>query len=241
MFLYASSKTADQHPLASFRTPVNGPELRIVEAFCHGLHANAPIDLATTVFVEPKIVGSFPDLVIVQWDPEIATTWSRDREGLEAGDTFWLHYLHQLGRLERATVCERQGNKKGASTWERLLQADVGRRGSECLYSKPLSEIYAVKRLVAIEAKVGNWRRGLEQAFQNTWFASESYLLLDQLNGRQELFSRARDLGIGLLEPGASLNHCPLPPKLSDLPLSQASWLFNESVWRSSLVSESRH
>ncbi|MEC3766892.1 hypothetical protein [Cupriavidus sp. SS-3] len=241
MFSYASSKTADQHPLASFRTPIEGPELRIVEAFCNDLHANAASDVATTVFVEPKIFGCFPDLVIVEWDPDIVTMWSDGREQLEAGDTYWLHYLHQLGELERATICERQGNKRGTLTWDRLVEANIATLKGDRLCSRPLSEVYAVKRLVAVEAKIGNWRRGLEQAFQNTWFASESFLLLDQLNGRNELFLRASELGLGLLEPGASLNECPLLPKRGAHPLSQASWLFNESVWRTSIPSESRH
>lgn len=241
MFSYASIKTAEQHPLASFRNPVDGPELRVVQSFCEELSASPLGDMATTVFVEPKIHGCFPDLVIVQWDPEVSETWCAARAELEAGDTYWLHYINELGAVDRQTICQRQGNKRGANTWERLASANVAVPVHDELRRKPLAEVYAVKRLIAVEAKVGNWRRGLEQAFQNTWFASESYLLLDQLGKKNGLFERANELGIGLLQPGSSFESCPLPARCGALPLSHASWLFNESVWRSYPSSIAKH
>jgi hypothetical protein len=241
MFSYACSQTAAQHPLASFRTPVDGPELEIVRLFCETLPARAPRNRATTVFLEPKIAGCFPDVVIVQWDPAVAAAWVPAREHLESGDTFWLHYLHQVGTLDPAVLCERLGKKRGLQTWERLLAAEVGRQAGDRLRRKPLAETYAIKRLVAVEAKIGNWRRGLEQAFQNTWFASESFLLLNQLEGKDDLFLRAADLGIGLIDPSHSIDDSLVPARCGKHPVSHASWLFNECVWRDGPNTASRH
>lgn len=241
MFSYASIKTAEQHPLATFRNPVDGPELRIVQSFCEELSTASTKGIATTVFVEPKIHGCFPDLVVVQWDPNVAAKWGCDRATLEAADTYWLHYINELGTIDRQTICDRQGKKRGLSTWERLTSARVALQVRDELRRRPLAETYAVRRLIAVEAKIGNWRRGLEQAFQNTWFASESYLLLDQLGKKSGLFERADELGIGLLEPTSSFDTCPLPAKRGALPLSQASWLFNESVWRCQANTVAKH
>lgn len=241
MFSYACSQTSAKHPLASFRTPVAGPELEIVRLFCEELSANAPSHHATTVFLEPKVSSCFPDMVIVQWDPALTADWAPSRMQLETGDTVWLHYLHQVGTLDVITLCERQGKKRGGQTWERLIAAEVGHQVGDRLRRKPLADTYAIQRLVAVEAKIGNWRRGLEQAFQNTWFASESFLLLDQLQGKDDLFLRAADLGVGLMDPSHTIDDSPLPAKCGKHPLSQASWLFNESVWRDRFSLASPH
>ncbi len=101
--------------------------------------------------------------------------------------------------------------------------------------ARPASKIFAVERLVAVEAKVGKWAEALKQAVLNTWFASESYLLLPRMtNG--ELSKAASERGIGIWSQDKGPEWLGLPAlEEANLPRSYGSWLFNEWAWRRAL------
>ena len=97
---------------------------------------------------------------------------------------------------------------------------------------RALRDVFAVRRLIAIEAKVIDWQDGLQQAFQNVWFASESYLLLPRLPQSSILIEKANHFGVGLRVMGQALDSSELRSRQANIPRSYASWLFNEWVWR---------
>jgi hypothetical protein len=97
------------------------------------------------------------------------------------------------------------------------------------------SSLYATKHIIAVEAKVSQWRQALNQAFQNQWFATSSFVLLSRLPGGVALADEAEALGVGLwtmannvLDLSAMAQH--------RQPSSYASWLFNEWAWRAAMV-----
>src|SRR5581483_8234047 len=73
---------------------------------------------------------------------------------------------------------------------------------------------------------------GLRQAFQNTWFASESYLLLPRVPRCSDLKKEAARFGVGVAEQNKPLYRSGVRPRRQHIPLSYASWLFNEWAWR---------
>ncbi|MCF8448545.1 MAG: hypothetical protein K9G49_01635 [Taibaiella sp.] len=59
-----------------------------------------------------------------------------------------------------------------------------------------------VTDLIAIEAKLKNWRRALDQAYRYKWFAKKSFVVLDAYNIKPALFNlnQFKKLNIGLAE-----------------------------------------
>ena len=115
---------------------------------------------------------------------------------------------------------------------ERLRDADLVTYKSGSWRVKSLNEIFAVRRLITIEAKVSAWNQGLHQAFYNTWFASESYLLIPHIPKASRLLDEAERFGIGVVTHDQHLNKSAACARKEQIPKSYASWLFNEWVWR---------
>lgn len=215
---------------ASFRRQTGGPECELVDWFLGQNPIPAPRGCRTTMFREPRLESGFPDLVAVIWHQKTANNWCEARAELTAADIRVLHYLAHHGPCTQeelsAIFVERL-----PSRLERLLDAETVRRTSSRWYARPLSQIFAVRRLVAVEAKLSQWTAVLEQAQLNTWFASESYVLIPKLPRAESFSDSARLHGIGIWtqEHGEVHSASHLGERL---PRSYASWLFNEWVWQ---------
>jgi hypothetical protein len=111
---------------------------------------------------------------------------------------------------------------------ERLARSDMALLRGNHWRARPLSKIFAIRRIIAIEAKVSEWRAALDQAFINTWFTPESYVLVPVIPRGASLLDTALKQGIGVL----SKQRPHLEPRPAMRPRSYASWLFNEWSWR---------
>ncbi|HEY2786038.1 MAG TPA: hypothetical protein VGJ05_13805, partial [Fimbriiglobus sp.] len=177
----------------AYRTPTAGPELNLVAEYVRSRLPSPPRGQALTVFLEPEIESGFPDAVAVYWLVSTAQRWSPERTRLTPIDIRIAHFLATMGRSTRDFLCNFFFSGLGKSL-ERLVTAGMVRRSGQYWLLRPLHCIYAVRRLVAIEAKVSHWRGGLMQAAQNRWFASESYLLLPEMP-KQFCRNEIEDLG----------------------------------------------
>jgi len=124
---------------------------------------------------------------------------------------------------------ESSRGKKTLRSLERLHAAGIVETKDRVWMLKPLSEVFAIKQLIAVEAKVSEWRAGLEQAWLNTWFASDSYLLVPRVPRGSTLLEEAQEIGIGVWTEEGQVIAPTCRPKL---PASYASWLVNEWVGR---------
>jgi hypothetical protein len=97
--------------------------------------------------------------------------------------------------------------------------------------ARPLSHSFAVRRIIAVEAKVAEWAAALDQASLNTWFASESYVLVPHVPRGERLLAAAKSLGVGVWARNSKAKYA-VSTSSANLPRSYASWLFNEWVWR---------
>lgn len=217
-----------------------GPEKDLVLSFVASGIPAAPEGQELTIFIEPKLESGYPDIVAVYWDHLITKSWSGARSKLTKNDLRLLQFLvlsADDGSIPIGRVYSSFGRgPKSRQSLGRLLRAElIDIDESESLFVRPLSEIFAVRRLIAIEAKISDWKSALAQAFQNTWFASESYLLLRDVPKRSNLQESAAQFGLGVLGPADELDVAQIAARQDNLPKSHASWLFNEWAWKASL------
>ncbi len=214
----------------SFRSLRLGPEGELLERFLSAPLFDVPPGCEAVVFREPRLPSGFPDLVIVIWDKEKAVRWLPARAALTREDVRVAHFLHHTGActdIHLKTIFTGSVRKN----LDRLNAAGVLRADGSMWHVQPMANVFAARQIIAVEAKISEWKVGLEQAVLNTWFASESYMLVPSLPSRSSLLERAKALGIGVWAE----DRTPLKPERAQhLPRSYASWLFNEWAWRAS-------
>lgn len=205
-----------------------GPELELVQSFLAEPMFSVPRHCEVAVFQEPRLPSGFPDLVIVMWNRNTIRNWNTSRRNLTTRDVRLAHFLYQSGASTLAEITVGFG-KQSLASLERLHEAGMATLARDKWTMKPLRNIFAVQQLIAIEAKVTEWSAGLQQAWVNTWFASESYLLIPRIPRGSGVLEQAKKLGIGVWAGNAQAMEPSCRPKL---PASYVSWLFNEWVGR---------
>jgi hypothetical protein len=113
-----------------------------------------------------------------------------------------------------------------------LRDADLITLSGGKIAPKKLSRSFAVKHIFAIEAKISNWSKALEQASANRWFASHSFILIPPNRSIARISERASELGIGVLVFDDHEVNQVVAPKVFSIPASYGSWLFNEWALR---------
>jgi hypothetical protein len=212
----------------SFRPLRLGPEFELLERFLSAPLFDVPVGCEAVIFREPRLPSGFPDLVIVIWDKKRTARWCPAREVLTRDDVRMAHYIYHQGPCtddQLKAVFTGSVSKSIA----RLDAAGVLKAHRATWQLRPLTDVFATRQIIAVEAKISEWKAGLEQAVLNTWFASASYILVPNVPNRSSLLERAKSLGIGVWAD----HHTPVKPeKTQCLPRSYASWLFNEWAWR---------
>jgi hypothetical protein len=214
------------------RIATAGPELDIVRAFLNQGICAAGADTAVSVFCEPRLETGFPDIVVVYWNRRATDAWPACRAEFTTGDVRLLHFITSVGCVARDELRCRSNGRQSERALDRLAAAHAVTVSSRWVRGLPLREVFAVRRIIALEAKISSWRRGLRQAFANTWFASESYLLLPRVPNGSKVIDDAKQMGVGIVRPDQDLSAPQVRPRREHLPQSYASWLFNEWVWR---------
>lgn len=207
-----------------------GPESDLIERFLLGKPLESFSPFSTTVFCQPRLESGIPDLVAVIWDDSVTDTWSEYRSELGKNEIRLLHYIYHRRSIIKSELPSFFLRDVKRSL-VKLLEANVLSQTRNRYYPRPQSEIFAVKRIIAIEAKISSWGVALSQAIMNTWFASDSYILVPKIPAKSDFTKTALKYGIRVLEESTiRFNIKPSASRL--LPRSYASWLFNEWVWR---------
>jgi len=214
----------------SFRRRQVGPEDELVDWFLDNLPIRVPRGSHATVFREPRLQSGFPDVVITIWNVKTTESWSPERTHLTDRD---MRVMHHIGQRGACSPNELQSlfSDRIAPCIERLLAAEMVRPRKDAWAARSLAKAFAVRRIIAVEAKMTDWRVALEQAQLNTWFASDSYVLLPHVRRRDRVVAEASAAGIGIWsrEDGEVR---PATREPDPMPRSYASWLFNEWAWR---------
>ena len=210
-----------------FRKGRPGPEQDLVEWFLELGAVKPRRGERLTIFREPRLPSGSPDLVAVVWKESVVAEWGTERRRVSSSDLRLLHHLATAGPAMRADLIVLFGSETDRSL-ERLARSDMALLRGNHWRARPLSKIFAIRRIIAIEAKVSEWRAALDQAFINTWFTPESYVLVPVIPRGASLLDTALKQGIGVL----SKQRPHLEPRPAMRPRSYASWLFNEWSWR---------
>ncbi len=219
------------------RTALPGPELTLLqEALKRGL----PIGGGEAIyFREPRLPTGFPDLVAV-YSKQSSFTLSPSRLKLDVCHLRLLYHIHCVGNASvEGLVNALMWKTRDLTT--RIVELEesnlVHIRGKN-IRPKALNEVFAASKIVALEAKIDHWQKALSQAVANTWFASQSYILLPKGRGALRAATVAQQFGVGVLVfDGLRTTRLVRSSKL-DIPSSYGSWLINEWAIRSWFTGE---
>ncbi|HTQ55550.1 MAG TPA: hypothetical protein VMI94_13875 [Bryobacteraceae bacterium] len=147
--------------------------------------------------------------------------------------------MHALTTVGPQTECELHSalsSNKMADSLTRLVDAFMIRREQTRWKPCPLSVVFAATQIIAVEAKVSEWRHALNQAYLNTWFTSHSCILVPKIPRNSTMPQDARDLGVTVItQDDVSWD---LKPSDQYQPRSYVSWLFNDWAWKMALQRE---
>ncbi|MBT9142786.1 MAG: hypothetical protein DDT32_01623 [Syntrophomonadaceae bacterium] len=214
-----------------------GDEYALVEMFieyyCHTfIRNNKKTHLA--VFVEPRIDSGFPDVVFVSYLPSITNNWSDRREALDVFDLKLLSYLCATENALGTKLISTLGfpEKQTITSLEKLMDAKLVTYRNHSWRVRELRDAFGITKLVAVEAKLNDISKVVEQTYLNTRFASHSYALTNSARPQGETVKTFKRFGIGLYGKDSQF-HRIVEAKQYTLPSSYLSFQFNEWIGKS--------
>ncbi len=210
-----------------------GPEFDLLTSFLQSLSLSVPRGARVKLFHQPRLESGFPDAVLVVWRPSVAKKWPAQRGQLKPFDLRVLHYLTLVGNLSDSELHVVFGHQVRKAV-DRLIASGTVLRRRDTVCHQRLDAIFAVSKIVAVEAKMRDWRGALDQAVLNTWFSDESWMLMPH-GVTQRIANECHAYsGVRCVSP-EDIVHDFRSADCSAKPVSYASWMFNEWAWRLSL------
>ncbi|MCI7043842.1 MAG: hypothetical protein MR993_02515 [Spirochaetes bacterium] len=217
-----------------FRKSSYGPEIKLVRNFVdyyadEFLSKNKRDSLA--IFIEPRITSGFPDIVFACYNPNIFQKWNKYREELNTSDLKLFLFIHEKINTSGKAIIEtlKLPEKQVICSLEKLLDAGLIMRNHQQWKAAKLSDIYGIKKLISVEAKINNMKKVAEQSFINTWFASQSYALSSTKNTSSDMLAEFKRYGVGLYHKDKTFKKI-LEARKFSLPSSYISLQFNEWI-----------
>jgi hypothetical protein len=221
------------------RPATRGDEYALVELFidyyCHRFtRDNKKTQLA--VFVEPRIDSGFPDVVFASYLPSITDNWSDRREALDVYDLKLLSYLCAAENVLGAKLISTLGfpEKQTVTSLEKLMDARLVSYSyrDRSWRVRELRDVFSLTKLIAVEAKLNDINKVVEQTHLNTRFASHSYALTNSAHPQGETVKTFKRFGIGLYGKDSQFRRI-VEARQYTLPSSYLSFQFNEWIGRS--------
>lgn len=214
-----------------FRARRPGLEAGLIKSFLRKFPYAPRANCRLTVFHEPRMATGVPDIVAVIWDSRTVSAWRGSRPLLTPRQLRLLHLLVEHGPSTQELLNNVFG-RGIVSDLEVLSVAGMVHKASEVWKPRALHKIFAVREIIAIEAKMDDWSTAILQASANTWFASLSCILVPHLPKGAPVLDRARLRGLGVWTHDNGTPVPSLKPKRRPLPRSYGSWLLNEWIYR---------
>ena len=190
------------------------------------------------VFVEPRIDSGFPDVVFASYRPSILENWTNEREKIDSSDLKLLSFLCYTPNVTGDIIISKLGlpERQTLKSLEKLLDAKLAVRRNNYWRARNTRDIFSITKLVAVEAKLSNVSKVVEQSFLNTWFASHSYALTNAINPHNDTIQSFEQCGIGLYCRGKQFKRV-VDARQYALPSSYISFQFNEWIGRTLAMS----
>ena len=188
-----------------------------------------------SIIQEPYTGFGYADLVCIIWDQSIRNKWSDKRNELDITDIKILHHLYNVKIFKEKSEITRElgfSLRKANKSVGKLLEAElVTMNKQNKIKIKLIKEIFFIKEIISIEAKLHNWKRALEQSVNNTYFSSQSYTLFPDKIITKRLLEEYINTDVGIISFEKSYRVIK-KPKRRTIPSSMSSWFFNEHIGR---------
>jgi hypothetical protein len=206
---------------------------QFIEYYCHSFtRNNKKTQLA--VFVEPRIESGFPDVVFASYLPSITNNWSDKREALDVYDLKLLSYLCGATEITGTKLISKLGfpERQTLTSLEKLMDSKLITYRERSWRVREMRDVFSLTKLIAVEAKLNDISKVVEQTHLNTWFASHSYALTNSTHPQGETVKTFSRYGIGLYCKGKQFQRV-VEAKQYTLPSSYLSFQFNEWIGKS--------
>lgn len=187
------------------------------------------------IFIEPQLDTGYPDIVVVEFSSLPKQKWSAVRNSLNATDIKILFYIQTHGYSKLSNLQKTLGFSLD------LLQKSVLKLHncglvhffSQCASVRPvlLKSYCRINKIISIEAKIDKWNEAIQQAMNNVWFSTESYILLNKNSCSENIKNTCREHGIGIILVNGKVETI-LTSNRRKFPVSYASLQFNEWILR---------
>jgi hypothetical protein len=184
------------------------------------------------IFVEPQLHHSYPDIVFVEYNPNCFENWNSARFDLNKNDYKICYHMYINKNIGAEDIVAQLGLswKETTLSIERLYDAGLVERFNGYWRLKD-KDVFGVKKIQAVEAKINKLDVVLQQAMINKNFASESYVLSNVNKGIEDpRVQRYCDLGIGLYTQSDKQFKLISKSRKRTLPVSFSSIYFNEWI-----------
>jgi len=212
-----------------------GAEAGFVDSFLKKNDLFQDKNLEYMVLQETITDGGIPDILVVSWDKRKQIIWNEERNSLSKQDLKILHFISSKKSkgisIKRIVSSLGYTQKVVDSTINKLHKSSLIDLISERVIVKHLEDNFFVQDIVAIEAKLKNWKKAIEQANLNLNFSSKSYVLVPEpKNSKLDKFHN--ELSTGLITYDGNKAKVVKRAKKNRLPGSYYSWLINEHIGR---------
>lgn len=220
-----------------YKKEIVGPESEFVNCFL-SKYKNDFFDKnkSTTIFSEPFVGSGFPDIVIVNWDKSQSPKWNIARNQLKQTDIKILHHMLINKNYYTEKIINSQLGfplKEVKNSLKRMKLADLIIEDIDGkIYLAKDEELFFIQSIIAIEAKIGNWKKAFIQAETNQWFSSESFVLLPDQTINSSVLDYAMKSTVGLISFNKHHIKIIKEPQKQNMPVSFCSWVFNENIGR---------
>lgn len=185
------------------------------------------------IFIETKINRTYPDIIFAEYDPRKYEKWNTARSNLTTIDLKILYFIFsKRGVTSQRIVKEISIKYKDLlQSLESLLDADIIMRKDNYWIIKNRADLFGVKKIETVEAKISKWEEVLQQAIINKTFASESFILSKRKHEpKVEVVQRISSFGIGIYLYDNSQFSCVVPAERSRFPSNYNSIYLNECI-----------
>lgn len=219
-----------------YRKRRDGPENLLVEAFLNGFQYLFEFpNLEVSIITEAFLGNSFPDILFVIWDKKALKLWTKGRNDLLRNDIKVLNHL-VCSQCENdiSNISQQLGFSliEVKNSVERLSKANLITEEKDLVQPKSLEEIFFIRRIISVEAKIKNWKDALLQAQINELSVSHSYILLPDVHINNNLRRTIGSTKTGLISQTSDEFKIRKDAVPYSIPASYFSWIINENIGR---------
>ncbi len=218
------------------RTSTQGKEYLLVQDFISFMNDKYKKyrNKKAMIFIEPQLETGFPDIVIAEYYSLPPNCWNDARGDLNTTDLKILCFIQNNAELTIEKISRTLGFPKDITeeSVQRLKKAKMIHLYKNGKVLKvPLETYCRIKKIISIEAKINKWSEAIRQANNNTWFSTESYVLLNKDSYSKKVSDTCEQYGLGIILLNGALKKAKESVYRS-FPVSFASLQFNEWLIR---------